>query len=298
MIILTGASGWFGKNALYALEQRIGPERLRAELYPVASRSQLVDFGSPLGPIQCYSLTTLSKIESPRAVLHTAFLKRAKLEDLGHADFVRQNREITQSVIDLIKKNPSCPIVSISSGAAARCDEHLTSVEEDPYAVLKYEEELALSQQADQRTVFVFRVYAASGRFMTIPSIYALGEFVDSALRQQPIHIQAKHPVWRSYAHAGDLMALSWELLLNPSQPGYYKIDACTETLEIETLAKQVVECLGDGPVNREMDSRAKESCYAGNPDNLLALMQEKDIPIKSMKEQIFDTADGLQCLP
>lgn len=298
MIVLTGASGWFGKNALLTLEQRIGPQRLRSELYPVASDAQLVDFGSPLGPIQCYPFGTLSKIAHPTAVLHTAFLKRAKLQSINHAEFVKKNKNITQSIIELINKNPSCPVVSISSGAAAGCDDKSLSMEKDPYAALKHEEEIALSHTAVARMAVVFRVYAASGRFMRVPSIYALGDFIHSALRNKKIKILSEHEVWRSYVHAGDLMALSWNLLLNPSSSGYYKIDACTETLEIGTLAKNVLECLGDGDITREINPKLPKSIYVGDTLGLRTLMQERGIPIKTIKEQILDTINGLEHLP
>lgn len=295
MIILTGASGWFGKNALLALEQRIGPERIRNELYPVASDAQLVDFGSQLGPIQCHPFSTLSKIEHPTAVLHTAFLKRAKLQNISHIDFVEKNKYITQSIIELINKNPFCPIVSISSGASASCDKNLQSMEKDPYAVLKHEEEIAISRNAAKRLAVVFRVYAASGRFMRVPSTYALGDFIHSALRNEKIKIYSQNEVWRSYVHAGDLMALSWELLLNKSSSGYYRIDACTETLELEMLAKNVIDCLGGGEIIREIDRRLTKSLYIGDSLGLCTLMQEKGIAIKTIKEQILDTASGLE---
>lgn len=293
MLVLTGASGWFGKNALHALEKRIGPENLRAALWPVASRAQVIDFGSPCGPIRCYPLETLNDIEHPTGVLHTAFLKRSHIADVGAAAFVDINRRITRSVTRLLEKNSSCPVVAISSGVAAGCSDHTRSVTlaADPYAVLKCEEEEALRKRSNSRMIMVFRVYAASGRFLRVPTDYALGSFVQSALQRRAIEIRATGPVWRSYVNAGDLMALSWDLLLQPLLPGYSRIDACTETLEIETLARNVVDCLGGGPVLRRLDPNASEDRYVADPDRLISLMQYRGITIKALREQIIDTA-------
>jgi len=41
-LLLTGASGWFGRTALWEYEQEFGPEALRHDVIPFASRERLV----------------------------------------------------------------------------------------------------------------------------------------------------------------------------------------------------------------------------------------------------------------
>ena len=48
-LLLTGASGWFGRTALWAYEQEHGPEALRRDVIPFASRERWVEFDSPMG---------------------------------------------------------------------------------------------------------------------------------------------------------------------------------------------------------------------------------------------------------
>ena len=87
----------------------------------------------------------------------------------------------------------------------------------------------------------VFRVFAASGQFMTRPQKFALGDFLLQAQAGEPIRIRARHPVTRSYVSAESLLTLSWLLLQQPQGAGsLQRFDACTDTLTLQELAQLV----------------------------------------------------------
>lgn len=228
---LTGASGWFGRTALHVYEQAHGPEALRREVIPFASRERWVEFGSSHGPVKAHPLEAILDVSQPRGLLHLAFLTRDKVEELGHGRYVAANRAITATLARLLQAWPALPVVATSSGAAAALDGLPADLAGNPYATLKQEEEVLLERQGATRMAVVFRVYAASGRFMTRPQKFALGDLILQGLRGEPLRVKAPHAVWRSYGSVEQLMQLSWLLLQGGPDLagglGFRRLDAC-----------------------------------------------------------------------
>ena len=211
--LLTGASGWFGRTALWEFEQRHGPEALRSEVVAFASRAKTIDFGSPHGPMPALALDSIGSIKNPRGLVHLAFLTRDQLQHLDVDSYIYSNRQITQHIEQLIKQHPQLPIITTSSGAAAAFDPSQTDLSSNPYAFLKQEEESLWRNFGIGRMALVFRVYAASGRFLKSPKLFALGDFVEKAVNGKTIVINSRRQVLRSYVHVGTLMNLCWALL-------------------------------------------------------------------------------------
>ena len=296
-LLLTSASGWFGRTALHVYEQEHGPEALRREVIPFASRERWVDFDSPHGPVKACPLEAITEVSNPRGLLHLAFLTRDKVEGLGHERYVASNRAITARVAELLQAWPSMPVVTTSSGAAAALDGQPPDLAGDPYATLKQEEEALLERQSATRLAVVFRVYAASGRFMTRPQKFALGDFILQALRGQPVQVKAPHAVWRSYVSVEQLMQLSWRLLRGPEGPagtGFHRLDACGKTVELAELAAGVATALGVRLAPHTISSAASDH-YGGAGEAFEALLRRHGLTPRSLREQIADTSSGLR---
>jgi nucleoside-diphosphate-sugar epimerase len=294
--LLTGASGWFGRTALHVYEQAHGPEALRREVIPFASRERWVDFGSPHGPVLAKPLAEITEVSDPAGLLHLAFLTRDKAAELGLETYVASNRAITATVGLLLQAWPAMPVVTTSSGAAAALDGQPPDLDGNPYASLKQEEEALLEREASSRMAMVFRVFAASGQFMTRPQKFALGDFLLQAMAGEAIRIRACHRVTRSYVSVETLMALSWQLLQQPDTPScLQRIDACTDTLALQELAQLVAAETGVDVISPEIPPAAAHDNYQGDLTRFLSLLSRRQLQPSTLAEQIRLTLTGLR---
>ena len=297
--MLTGASGWFGRTALHGYEQAHGAEALRRQVIPFASRERWVAFGSPHGPVLARPLASITEVHDPAGLLHLAFLTRDKVAELGLGAYVASNRAITATVGQLLQAWPVMPVVTTSSGAAAALDGQPPDLGGNPYASLKQEEEGLLERAAASRMAVVFRVFAASGQFMTRPGKFALGDFLLQAMAGEPIRIRARHPVTRSYVSAETMLALSWQLLQQPQGAGsLQRFDACTDTLTLQELAQLVAAETGAAVISPEIPPGAAHDNYQGDLSRFRSLLRKRQLQPPTMAEQIRLTLRGLRERP
>jgi nucleoside-diphosphate-sugar epimerase len=293
-LLLTGAGGWFGVTALHVFEQTYGPVALRERVVPFASRARQIDFGSAYGPIQAFDLRELLDVPDPGGLLHLAFLTRDRVEDVGLDAYVATNRGITSKVAKLLQSHPTLPIITTSSGAAAALDEVGLDLEGNPYATLKQEEEKLLLCESIMRMAVVFRVYAASGRFMRGAERFALGDFLLQALSGQRLKINSLCPVERSYVHVGTLMELAWSLLLTPDAPGYQAIDACTDHISLLELARLISCREGLPEPEHKIDFLMPSDSYGADSKIFFSKLKERKVCPLNLAGQIMDTKAGL----
>ena len=282
---------------MYEYEQLYGPEALRSQVVPFASKARQIDFGSPYGPIEAFDLQEISSVSHASGLLHLAFLTRDRVAATGLESYIRINRRISNLVGETIERFPSIPVITTSSGASAALDGKPYDLESNPYATLKQEEEGLWRESALGRMALVFRVYAASGYFMPSPSRFALGDFIMQAMNEGKIAISANHVVERSYVHVGSLMRLCWMLLFKPLDPGFYNIDACSHRTDLLVLAKLVAENFSFLPPSSAIDNELEPDIYIGNSSQLLALCDQLHVKVPSLKQQIIDTVSGIERL-
>lgn len=296
--LLTGASGWFGKTALWEYEQLYGPQALRSDVVAFASTAKDVDFGSPHGPMPALPLHRIGSFDKPRGLIHLAFLTRDQLQHMDVPAYIAGNRAITHEIEQLTQQHPQLPIITTSSGAAAALDISQLRLEDNPYAWLKQEEEHLWKTSAQSRMALVFRVYAASGRFLKSPKLFALGDFIEKALTGQRIVIASRRPVLRSYVHVGTLMKLCWELLRQPLPPGFQQINACTETLSLIDLAKIISRMWHLPDPQAQLDRDLSPDRYTADSNDFLSLLKDYQVACPSLEAQIRETAKWMQSNP
>jgi nucleoside-diphosphate-sugar epimerase len=292
--LLTGASGWFGRTALWEFERLWGPEALRRDLIPFASTAKTIDFGSPHGPVEALPLHEIQQVSTARGLLHLAFLTRERIVTEGLDNYVRSNQAITRAVSELIDRLPTMPIITTSSGATAALDGMPADLEGNPYATLKQEEETLWKQHASERMALVFRVYAASGRFLKDPSIFALGDFIAQAKAGRPITIRSPRAVIRTYVHVGTLMRLAWAMLLQPLPSGFLRVDAGTHTLSLVDLANLIASHWDLPPPLTMIDTSLSPDDYSANIIPFLDLLERYHLKSPSMEDQIQETAKAI----
>jgi len=302
MLVVTGATGWFGRTALHELQQLLGPESFSRRVRAFASRSHTivstgfadgVERAIPVAPLA--ELPELAAREPIEALLHTAFLTREYVERVGVEAYISVNRGITDLVCSSLEASPSARAVLISSGAAAVLDDvdgHEEHLHADPYGVLKSEEERRLTSIAD---TLVLRAYAVSGRFMRDPDQFALGDFLLRALAGLPIEIKAPMPVIRGYGHAGDMVKLAFRWLWSEQLPPALPIAAVSQEVELLELASLVSSLYALPPTLSAIDPNLSPNRYTADPGSYLNMLHEMEILPLSLANQIFDTASGLK---
>lgn len=303
MLAITGATGWVGRTAVQELRRLLPPTLFAQRVRLFASRRGTLSLGCASHAVQpLQELPELAAVEPLAAVLHTAFLTRDRLQTCGLAAYVETNRWITQQVAQSLALAPAARAVVISSGAAAAgspTSAEPSQLERDPYGVLKREEERILAGTAP---CLVMRIYALSGRFIRNPHRFALGDFLLTALRGEPIHIQASAPVLRSYGHAGDITALAWRWLLaepGSAEPGSgcEPLAAVSLGLDLLSLAQRITELYQLPPVQAAIDPHAPPNSYLADPSPFLAALAAHGLAPTDLDQQLRDTAAGLKRL-
>jgi len=303
-LVVTGATGWFGRTALHELQRLLGPETFSRRVRAFASRCRTiastgfvdgVERAIPVAPLA--ELPELAAREPIEALLHTAFLTREYVERVGVEAYISVNRGITDLVCRSLEAAPSARVVLISSGAAAALDD-VACLEEhlhpDPYGVLKTEEERRLSEIAE---TLVLRAYAVSGRFMRDPEQFALGDFLLRALGGLPIEIKAPMPVIRGYGHAGVMVNLAFRWLWSEHLPPAHPIAAVSQEVELLELATLISSLYDLPPPSRVIDSSLSANRYSADPLLYINTLNSLGVVSRSLEEQVLDTASGLKAL-
>ncbi|KZR61044.1 NAD-dependent epimerase/dehydratase family protein [Prochlorococcus sp. MIT 1306] len=301
LLVITGATGWVGRTAVEELQSLLTPENFLERVRLFASRSgsivstgytDLPPFSIPVFPLK--DLPDLAVSESLSAVLHTAFLTRDRVAQVGQDDYVATNRWITAQVASALTASPQARAVVISSGAAAVHDQELgLDLASDPYGVLKWEEEQLLSNLVPGS--LVLRLYALSGRFIREPVRFALGDFLLKALRKQPIRLDSPNPVLRSYANASDITTFVWRWLFNNNVDNSSNVLAATScTTNLFDLASLITRIYDLPPVQSTIDPAAVPNCYIADSESFLTAMNEQNLLPMTMEQQVIDTAKGL----
>jgi UDP-glucuronate decarboxylase len=295
--ILTGASGWFGRTALWDYEALYGPEALRSDVVACASSAKPIDFGSPHGPIQAVGLEDLGQIHNAAGLIHLAFLTRDRVPEIGLDRYIKTNRAITATISSFLQHNPSIPIITTSSGAAAVLDGQPPDFVGNPYATLKQEEEALWRRSGTSRMASVFRVYAASGRFIKDPRLFALSDFLSKAIAGQQIEVRSQRPVIRSYVHVGTMMRLFWAMLRAPLAPGFLHVDACMQTLSLVELARIISGLWGLPEPLSCVDPLLEPDCYAADAGPFAELLDRYRIIPLDLAGQLRETASDLSAV-
>ncbi|MDA7677483.1 NAD-dependent epimerase/dehydratase family protein [bacterium] len=292
--ILTGASGWFGRTALWEYEQRNGPEALRRDVCAFASTSKEIDFGSPHGPVKAMSLESLNDIDNAKGLIHLAFLTRDRIAEFGVDRYVAQNRTITSLVADCINRHPGIPIITTSSGVAKGFDATIADLSDNPYAALKQEEEELWRSYGNHQFAAVFRVYAAAGRFIKDPRVFALSDFLSRALSGERIEIYSKRSVVRSYVHVGTMMRLFWAILDSPPKQSFCQVDAVLETVSLTELANIISQAWDLPEPLFDIDLSLPADDYTADSFLFLELLRRYRLAVPDFMLQLSETASYL----
>nr|WP_295742886.1 NAD(P)-dependent oxidoreductase [uncultured Acidocella sp.] len=278
--IVTGPSGWLGQAALAALEEALGEEMRERVLVFSAHPSEV----RPGLMAQPYAALETVCAESAH-ILHFAFRTKGHAGEVG---FVETNRKIAATLEGFIERNGAAGLFIPSSGAVYKAD-----WETNPYGALKLEDEQRFGALAEKMgfPLVVMRIFNLAGPYMNNIEGYALGSIIRDVLRGGPIVLRADRPVWRSYVHVADVLALALALLLEGESAGPFDA-AGEEVIEIGELARRVAKLCAknDITVYRPVRGGNDESRYLGSFDALNLFLKRYNISLKSLSIQLEQT--------
>ncbi len=294
---ITGASGWFGKTTLNLLWEILGEVNFYKRVYAFSSKDSVITIENKFS-LPTQSLEKIFELKSLDYLFHYAFLTRDRVEKMDIQSYIDINTGITDLIIKRLKQGYVKGVFATSSGAVYDEDYTLVDCEREliknPYGVLKRREEILLVESCEslKTSCLILRVFSVMGAFMTKPTAYAVGDFIYQALNSQYIQILADRPVWRSYTDIQDLVYLGISYLSEPSQLSPMCVDTCGYTVEMDTLARQVLLCLQIDPnsISRNLNLLAEPSRYVGKNDEIDRLSSRLNLHFSPFENQVLDT--------
>jgi nucleoside-diphosphate-sugar epimerase len=285
-VLVTGASGWLGRTALDLLAP------LGLPTLAVASRARIIRVGNRQIECRVWEDSEVAAF-APSVVLDCAFLTRDRIADMPLSDYVAANRALTQRLVYATQLAGVRLALTISSGAAVYPHDALNGpLEDNPYGYLKREGEQRLAQAAAESGAVpvVARAWSISGAHVQKPQSYALGSMILAAA-SGAIRITARHPVFRRYVLAEELLALG----IAEGSAGPATIDSGGELVEMAELAARIAAVLFPSVVisRDEVDPRQSDNYHSDGRD-WEKRCQKWDLASASLDRQIEITARGV----
>ena len=166
----------------------------------------------------------------------------------------------------------------------------------DLYGKMKFEEEEALLG-SNIPNVAIGRLWAASGRYMQNHKIYALGQFIESAINGKNIKIASREPVYRRYIDAEDFMKV---LIMTALYSNRTLLDSGGVLTTIENLAQEVSKFFNNknnSKIEIEYDTKKisiKNANYFAHSERFQELQSKFKIQERSITEQIDRTSGAI----
>lgn len=298
--MIHGGTGWMGLVLLEMLNSALGTEfSKRVRVY---GRKQGVIALRDGTTIVCNELFEASACKKrPTIFFHLAFVTRDKLSAISNAEFIAQNRALTQQVLDLLNKADIQALFVPSSGAVYAADGSTPrDYESNPYGALKLDSECLFSEFCVKRSVPLSlpRVFNVAGPHMNKLDVYVLGSIIRDLYKGGPIRLNADRPVYRSFVHMKDLLGIAMAFLLADKSGTTQRFDTRgEEVIEVGNLASRVSTLLGytDISIERPADwSYRPENRYVGYGNGFATEAERYNLDLTNLDQQIFDTAQHI----
>jgi nucleoside-diphosphate-sugar epimerase len=293
-IVVTGSSGWIGRNAIDLLMEALGPQdfRRRVHLFGSVRRELPVDAAT----VVQRPLTELAELERrPTIVLHLAFLTKDRAEAMDEQAYVAANESLRRQVLDNLDRIGAERLFVASSGAAAYADDPRAAKAMQLYGRLKREDEDSFAAWAElySKRAVICRIFSLTGAHMNKPANYALAAFILQALSGHPVLVKAPRPVFRSYVPVRELVALILTLLLD-SEDGIVRCESGGAALEMGEIAAEVARQLSVGVDRPMFDPLAEPDIYVGDDLSYRALLDQHGIEPALFPAQVAETIEYL----
>ena len=296
-LAVTGATGWLGSAVVaMALRAGIGPgdDRLRA----YASRAGELD--TEAGSVPLEALDQARPLEGPNWIVwHFAALGKERTAGLPPEEFVAANTAILEAAFRVMAAADRPRMVYSSSGAVYGADGHPPRLDQDPYGHVKGLQERAVLDWCAARDIPLVlpRVFNVGGPHGNKLNLYALSSLAQAALAGEAPTVAARGPVFRSYVHIEELIAVLAHRVRRDSTGIATPFDtAGREVVEIGDLAARVCDAAGLCPadVQRDYDPDRPASWYVGDARTYQAAVQAAGLTPIPLSAIVADTLASL----
>ncbi len=294
-IVITGASGWFGRATIEMLADALGAQfRHRVACYGSSSRVLQINPGLTVEQRPLSQMAALPCM--PTWVFHFAYLTKDRAEAMTEAEYVAANRAISAAVIDCLGAIGTESVFVASSGAASVADDTRSGPAMALYGAMKRDDENAFAAWADthRQNAVIARVFNVSGPHINKHGAYALASLIIDALAGRPPTVKSPRPVIRGFVAMRELMSLV-VCLMADTKGGITRFDSGGDPIELGALAQMIADVLNaPGWVRADVTDPAGD-VYTGNDSAYQALRAAHGVPAISLVDQIVETAAFLR---
>jgi nucleoside-diphosphate-sugar epimerase len=286
-IVITGASGWLGKETISVLSNT------DFELKLFASEKKNINLLEN-GNVEANSLDSVNVIGNCEGFIHLAHLTKDKVSKLGQQNFIYENLLLTSKAAQIIHSSKPKWVVLVSSGAIfdpinKEIDSNIAT---NPYGFGKRVEELIVRNACEiaGSNLVIGRLWGASGKLMVPNSAYALSDLIQNAIIHRQININSPYDVFRKYVNAAQFM----EVLVKSAQSGRnLTINSGGFLVEIGEVAKLVAARVVKTKIIRPNYDGSQPNTYYPKDEEFNALASEMGIKLLSIDDQIDLTIRG-----
>lgn len=286
-ILITGASGWIGRETIALLQPILGEEFSHRVTLTGSRDAKIVVSG------KSHHIKVLYEIDQDQRfdlVIHLAYLTQEKVDTLGSAEFAQQVRKITSFVYNLCLSTAVPYIFVASSGAAdPRVWAEYTNHSKRDYGKLKREAE-ELFQSLDEAKVEIGRIWSISGSQIQNYQKYALGDFIKQVVEKGNIELESAKRIKRAYVDAGELIEV---FIINLLSGGTGIIDSGGFETSLQDLGRLVLNELHPGGklILPTTVSTSEDDIYVPDVKPFNNLAKHFGVKLSSLEEQIRTTA-------
>jgi nucleoside-diphosphate-sugar epimerase len=281
-VLVTGASGWLGKETICYFMKSFN-NSLPPNLIFSGKTTRRIKVHDQT--IQIQALHEISKAERFDVIIHFAFVTQEKLSLMGTQQYIDENLLLNERIQEIASKSSSGKKLILSSGAAqVYGDSRFTGTSKEIYASLK----LDLEERFKDSNSVVLRLWTTSGHHLGYNRNYAISDFIYLALSGEDILIREN--VSRTYVAAQNVIPAALRFLLDN---GSGIINSGGTQTVLSDLAQKIVEKTNS---QSKVFSPSFDATHPGNYES-----PNSEIPIdywlenKSLDDQISECLKGMQ---
>jgi nucleoside-diphosphate-sugar epimerase len=242
-VLVTGASGWFGRTTIALLLEAHGPGVLDRVL-ATGSYARKIQLGQYKIDVANVDIRRIKDF-APTQVVNCAFPTRELVPELGWDLYIASGTRSTALWLQTLTVPSVTTGITFSSGAAIRQSDGLPEWDSitNPYGFLKAVEEQQTLEMATRRGigVSVARTFSVSGGLVSKVDLFAFSDFVRQA-SSGSISVDSNREVWRRYCLIDDLIALAW---MSAASGASRIIPSGGRLHEIGELASRIAQRMG-----------------------------------------------------
>ncbi len=292
-ILVSGASGWLGKNLIELILDLNNGEIPESVLLTANSSRRIEVSHNRQVEVIKWNREAIQEF-APTTFINLAFLTRDRLLTIPVDQYIQTNLSIIDNAIWALSLPSISRVLSTSSGVASAIS-NVGDFQIDPYGKLKKYEELVLSEKADalKKKLLILRVWTVSGKYIKPGDLLIIQSIISAALANKDFEIESKSLTYRTYIHTYEMFGLALVGILN-GETGI--INSGGIKVEIAELAQRIFSLLNaKARVIQVLDRKESIEQYVSISPELNKVAVKFKIPIMDLDSQILNTAESIR---